>query len=57
MVRIAWRMALAVLCCVILVSSAFAADLQTAKVYRDYPGYFTPPTCANPLFGADKATS
>ncbi len=57
MERNLWRIVLSVFCFMTLVPWAFAADIQTAKVYRDYPGYFTPPTCENPLFSADKATS
>ena len=57
MVRFAWFIIAAFFICAGPAPSAFAADLQTAKVYRDYPGYFSPPTCVNPVLSADKTTS
>ncbi|MDT8440279.1 MAG: outer membrane beta-barrel protein [Desulfuromonadales bacterium] len=36
------------LACGVLVSTAAAAEEQVAKVYRDYPGYLSPPLCDNP---------
>ncbi len=57
MVRIASCITLAVVCFVTLAPWAVAADIQTAKVYRDYPGYLTAPASENPLFAGDQAAS
>ena len=46
--RLACRVALAALICVIFAPLAVAEEALVAKVYRDYPGYIEPPTCINP---------
>lgn len=57
MKRTARCITLAFLVCSMLAPAVVAADLQTAKVYRDYPGYFTPPTCVNPALAGEQSTA
>ena len=43
-----FRIATVAVLCILLAPAAVAEQILVAKVYRDYPGYIEPPTCANP---------
>lgn len=42
------RSILVLVFCLCIAPVVAAEEIQTAKVYRDYPGYIEPPTCVNP---------